>query len=292
MRLARGSGVDGLSGMARGHARPRASSGSGRSSACGARRCAAGWRREGVAWAEDPSNADARFDRVRARAALPGLAALGIGAGAAGGDGAGDGARARGAGAGHGRAGRRAASTEGGAGDLLLDPAPLRRRRRRRCGCGCSPAALCWVSGAVYRPRLLRLEAALAAVERRPGRARPDAARLRAAGPRAAASRSGASSRAWRRGAAGGGRWDGRWQIEGDAAGGRRPDDRRAGCRGPGAARTAHRPGRRARRWWRRRRSGARVSSSRRRWRAPEAGFGFRRVSAVPPPWDVAEIVR
>ena len=34
---------------------------------------------EGVGWAEDPSNADPRFDRVRARAALPALAALGIG---------------------------------------------------------------------------------------------------------------------------------------------------------------------------------------------------------------------
>ena len=37
-------------------------------------------RREGVGWAEDPGNADPRFDRVRARAALPPLAPLGLGA--------------------------------------------------------------------------------------------------------------------------------------------------------------------------------------------------------------------
>ena len=78
MRLARGSGVDGLSAMAE------------------ARRDARGviWlrpllavpraalretlRARGIGWAEDPSNADPRFDRVRARRALKALAPLGI----------------------------------------------------------------------------------------------------------------------------------------------------------------------------------------------------------------------
>lgn len=77
MRLARGSGVDGLSGMAEA-------------------RQAAGilWLRpflgitraqlrevlqaRGIAWVEDPSNTDMRFQRVRARAALQALAPLGI----------------------------------------------------------------------------------------------------------------------------------------------------------------------------------------------------------------------
>ncbi|WP_370224859.1 tRNA lysidine(34) synthetase TilS [Pararhodobacter marinus] len=80
MRLARGSGVDGLSGMA-------------------ARRQAGGvlWLRpflevsradlrdalqaRGIGWVEDPTNADPRFLRVRARQALDGLRALGIEAG-------------------------------------------------------------------------------------------------------------------------------------------------------------------------------------------------------------------
>ena len=177
---------------------------------------------------------------------------------------------------------------DGGAGDLLLDPAPFgegAEEVRLRLLAG----ALCWVSGAVYRPRLLRLEAALAAVEgarighgltlhgcvlrTRGGRIaiRRELARMAGAAPLAA------------------GRWDGRWQIEGDAAGRRRPDDWRAGGRGPGALRRAPSRDRRARPWRRRRRSGARVSSSRRRWRAPEAGFGFRRVSAVPPPWEAED---
>lgn len=79
MRLARGSGVDGLAGMAE-------------------RREAQGvtWLRpflavsraalrvelvtRGIDWIEDPTNADPRYLRVRARQALQGLAGLGIGA--------------------------------------------------------------------------------------------------------------------------------------------------------------------------------------------------------------------
>jgi len=79
LRLARGSGVDGLSGMAL------------QRNACGVT-----WlrpllavprevlrdvlRARGLPWAEDPSNDDPRFDRVKARAALRLLAQLGVGA--------------------------------------------------------------------------------------------------------------------------------------------------------------------------------------------------------------------
>ena len=77
MRLARGSGVDGLAGMAE-------------------RRVAGGilWlrpllgvtraelraelRRRGIGWVEDPTNADPRYQRVRARQALAALADLGV----------------------------------------------------------------------------------------------------------------------------------------------------------------------------------------------------------------------
>ena len=93
MRLARGSGVDGLAAMA-----PVAPAEGLALAAAAARRAAGDLRAwlaaEGLAWAEDPSNADPRFDRVRARAALPPLAPLGLGPGAAGGDRGGDGAGA------------------------------------------------------------------------------------------------------------------------------------------------------------------------------------------------------
>ncbi|MCC5971565.1 MAG: tRNA lysidine(34) synthetase TilS [Pararhodobacter sp.] len=77
MRLARGSGVDGLSGMSEAHERggvlwlrPL----------LGTRRAALRdmLRARGVSWCEDPSNADERFQRVRARKALAMLAPLGI----------------------------------------------------------------------------------------------------------------------------------------------------------------------------------------------------------------------
>lgn len=79
MRLARGSGVDGLAGMA-------------------AKRCESGlcWHRPllgarraelraylrgiGVGWVDDPSNDDLRYDRIKARQALEVLAPLGLGA--------------------------------------------------------------------------------------------------------------------------------------------------------------------------------------------------------------------
>ncbi len=77
MRLARGAGVDGLSAMrARwvqdGVTFVRPFLGQSRAALRGY------MERRGLAWVEDPSNADPRFERVKARAALAELAPLGI----------------------------------------------------------------------------------------------------------------------------------------------------------------------------------------------------------------------
>jgi tRNA(Ile)-lysidine synthase len=241
---------------------------------------------QGVTWAEDPTNADPRFDRVRARLALPTLAGLGIGperlaatARAM--------ARARAALEQATAELARACLADGGAGDLLLDPLPFAaaaEELRLRLLAG----ALGWVSGARYRPRLASLEAALAAIDagrvghgltlhgcvlrarggRRGGRIaiRRELARMADAVPLAA------------------GRWDGRWQIEGTppAAAGLT-----IGALGAGglAALREHRPGpaREA------------LAATPAIWRAgelvaaplarPEQGFNFRRISATAPPW-------
>jgi tRNA(Ile)-lysidine synthase len=77
MRLARGSGVDGLSGMpaffeAEGTRWSRPFLGLGREEL-------RDWLRgRGVGWVDDPSNEDPRFDRVRARAMLDRLSELGL----------------------------------------------------------------------------------------------------------------------------------------------------------------------------------------------------------------------
>ncbi|MEM9229993.1 MAG: tRNA lysidine(34) synthetase TilS [Pseudomonadota bacterium] len=77
MRLARGSGVQGLSGM-----RPRTEIGGMiwhrpllRCTRVALRQVLT---RRGLAWVDDPSNADLRFDRVRVREAMPALEALGL----------------------------------------------------------------------------------------------------------------------------------------------------------------------------------------------------------------------
>ncbi|HRO11829.1 MAG TPA: hypothetical protein PK452_09880, partial [Amaricoccus sp.] len=142
-----------------------------------------------------------------------------------------------------------------------------------------------WVSGAVYRPRLVRLEAALATLEAgrighgltlhgcvlrtRGGRIaiRRELARMAPAAPLVAR------------------RWDGRWQLEGTppegggltigalGAGGlaRLPQHRAGPAREALAATPAI--------WHQGRLLAAPLAR-------PEAGFTFRRVSAVPPPWD------
>lgn len=77
LRLARGSGVDGLSGMA---ARREAEGVTWLRPFLGVSRAALRELLEarGIGWCEDPSNTDPRFDRVRAREALAALAPIGI----------------------------------------------------------------------------------------------------------------------------------------------------------------------------------------------------------------------
>jgi tRNA(Ile)-lysidine synthase len=162
LRLARGSGVDGLAAMApvveaeglRWH-RPL----------LGVRREALrDWlAAEGVDWIDDPSNDDRRFDRVRARAAMPALSALGLGPERLAAT-ARSMARAREALEHATRALARACLADGGAGDLVLDPAML-AGKPEELRLRLLAWALGWVSGEPYRPRLSRLEAALVALE-------------------------------------------------------------------------------------------------------------------------------
>lgn len=162
MRLARGSGVDGLAAMA---PVTRAVGVAWHRPLLGVRRAdLRNWLESGgVGWIDDPSNDDTRFDRVRVRAAMPALATVGLGA---------ERLAATARSMGRARAalekGTRdlaaACLSEGGAGDLVLDPAgftgaPEELRLRLLAG------ALGWVSGEIYRPRLVRLEAALAAID-------------------------------------------------------------------------------------------------------------------------------
>lgn len=78
MRLLRGSGVDGLSGMT---GRRRAQGLLWLRPFLGVRRAALreGLRARGIGWVEDPTNADPQYLRVRARQALAALAAMGLG---------------------------------------------------------------------------------------------------------------------------------------------------------------------------------------------------------------------
>ncbi|MFV0474675.1 MAG: tRNA lysidine(34) synthetase TilS [Pikeienuella sp.] len=77
LRLGRGAGVDGLSAMA---ARSEAEGTVWLRPLLGVGRAAlrAWLEARGIGWAEDPSNEDPRFDRVRARRALGALAPLGV----------------------------------------------------------------------------------------------------------------------------------------------------------------------------------------------------------------------
>ena len=147
-----------------GRPRPRACSGCGRCSGCGGRRCGAGWRPR--AWPGRRTRATptrASTASGRGRRCRP-LAALGLGPerlAATAGPWRAPARRWRR----RRRSWRAACLAAGGGGRPGARPGAVRARRRRSCGCGCWPAALCWVSGALYRPRLARLEAALAAVE-------------------------------------------------------------------------------------------------------------------------------
>lgn len=162
LRLARGSGVDGLAAM-----RPLVF-GDGvlwlRPLLAVSRAALRDvLHRRGIAWIEDPSNGDPRFDRVRMRAALPGLAALGLGPERLAATAAVM-ARARAALEQATAELSRKALEEGPAGDLTLHPAALAvapEEVRLRLLAG----ALAWVSGARYRPRLEALDRLLAALE-------------------------------------------------------------------------------------------------------------------------------
>jgi len=156
MRLARGSGVDGLAGMAamrqegglRWH-RPM----------LGLRRAElrAYLREAGVGWVEDPSNEDLKFDRVKARQALDVLAPLGLSQARLA-ETAAHMQRARGA--------LEAATLElarrcvqvSAAGEMVLsgfEDAPREVQLRLLA------AGLGWVSGAGYRPRFASLQGLL-----------------------------------------------------------------------------------------------------------------------------------
>ena len=282
LRLARGSGVDGLSGMA---PVARADDLVWLRPLLAVRRAALrDWlAARGVAWAEDASNADPRFERVRARTALPLVAPLGLGPERLAATAAAM-ARAREA-LERATAELAARAVEAGpAGDLALDPgalagAPAEIRLRLIA------AALCWVGGARYRPRLTRLEAALAAIEAgRVGHGLTlHGCVLRSRGGRVAIRREPAAAAPPAPIARG--VWDGRWRLEGvppagddlviaavGAAGLAALGDWRA----TGLAREAllTTPA-----VWR---GGSLVAAPVVR---PAAGFAFRRVSAIAPPW-------
>ncbi len=279
MRLARGSGVHGLAAMA-----PRV-----RIGGLVWLRPLLGLRRgdlrdwlsgQGIGWADDPSNENDRFDRVRARAALGPLAGLGLGAERLAATAAAM-ARARVALEAAAAGLADAALDPGPAGDVLLDPArfaPAPEELRLRVLAG----TLAWVSGARWRPRL----ASLTALD----------AWLRA-GPRRGVTLHGCVLRPWRGSVAirreparvagpipaGTGVWDGRWEFTGLAR-----DGATVGALG--------RDGLRACPDWSARgiaretllsspalRSGGRLVA------APLAGLGdmdiFRRISGLEPPW-------
>ncbi|MEY4695890.1 MAG: tRNA lysidine(34) synthetase TilS [Pseudomonadota bacterium] len=162
MRLARDAGVDGLSAMA---ARREAEGMVWLRPLLGLSRAELrGWlAARGIAWAEDPSNADARFARVRARHAVAALATAGVDAQVLA-DLAHRMAEVRDA--------LEAQAAEAAAqavtitaGDVVIDRArfdPLPAELRRRL----LLAALIWVTSAEYGPRgadLLRLRDAAAA---------------------------------------------------------------------------------------------------------------------------------
>lgn len=160
MRLGRGSGLDGLSGMA---ARRGAEGITWVRPLLSARRAALRdfLRDTGAEWFEDPSNEDTEFARVRARRALAELRSLDIGAEGI----AETAARLRQARDALAEYARRAARVlvRIEAGDVLVDPegfADLPEETRFRL----VSHALVWVASAEYPPRRAAMEAAWAEV--------------------------------------------------------------------------------------------------------------------------------
>lgn len=298
MRLARGSGVDGLSAMCAeiawdGLAVLRPLLGSRREA------LRAFLRGAGVGWIEDPSNRDPRFARVRVREALEALATFGLGVERLA-ETAGAMARAREALERSTADLARAALTAGPAGDAILDLAAI-REAPREIRSRLFAATLGWVSGAPYRPRLASLERALDTL----GLDGPETD-----GASAVATLHGCLIR--RRGATlavrrepacvappvplAEGRWDGRWEWIGEAGEAAKEVGRmageaglRIGALGPaGLAECGD---------WRA--SGLRreaLLSTPALWHGtrlvaaplarPEPAARFRRISALPPPWE------
>ncbi|GMG83339.1 tRNA lysidine(34) synthetase TilS [Paralimibaculum aggregatum] len=209
LRLARGSGLDGLAALA-----PAAE-------VAGTRwlRPCLGLRREalrdllrarGIGWAEDPSNDDPRFERVRARQALALLAPLGIGA---------EGLAATAARLGEQRLVLEDAAAAlalearrlGPLGEVVHDGARL-AAARADTAFRVLADSLCGIGGAAYRPRQEALERILTAL---PG---PAEGTLAGCCWRA----DGDSLTIWREAAAAaapvalvsGAVWDGRWRAE------------------------------------------------------------------------------
>jgi len=210
MRLARGSGVDGLSGMA-----PHRRAGGvvwlrpfldlGRDD------LRAVLRARGIGWTEDPTNSDDRFTRTRARAALAALAPLGIDARGLAAT-AGRMARARAALEGEvARARARHLRDEGAVVRLDAGALDLPGEIRDRLLAGLIRA----VAGAPYPPRLAALHRLVGAVSRDGGAATLGGVALR---------RTGAQIHLWREARAvlgvrcpAGALWDGRWRATGPA---------------------------------------------------------------------------
>ncbi|MCF3595625.1 tRNA lysidine(34) synthetase TilS [Rhodobacteraceae bacterium LMO-12] len=214
MRLARGSGVDGLAAM-RGTTK--------RDDVVWLRPLLefsredlrAFLRSEQIGWADDPSNDDSRFDRVKARQLLGGLAELGITRDRLGGTARMMGEARTALNWAAAQLADKAAVQQGG--DVVLDlaacgVAPRETRLRLISG------ALRFVASAPYRPRLSQLEDALAAV------AAGEVRQLHGCHliPEAGVLRICREARAVNDEVCGiGGVWDGRWQVIGpDVEGG------------------------------------------------------------------------
>ncbi len=165
-------------------------------------------RARGLAWAEDPSNEDPRFDRARARQILDALAPLGVEREALAAV-ARHQAEARSALV-HCAAAEAAERVAEDRGDLLLTlpaddlPAEIRRRLLR--------AALRWVSGSAA-PRQAALDAVVGRLAAQGGTATLAGCRIGREGPRLRVAREHAGVRHLRSGPDQ--LWDGRWSLDG-----------------------------------------------------------------------------
>lgn len=205
MRLARGSGVDGLACMA-------AADGTFLRPLLPLRRAALrDWlRARGIAWIDDPSNDDARFDRVRARQMLDLLAPLGLTVDRLT-DTAAHMARARAA-LRQAAADLAAREVRAEGGDLIL-PAPLLEPGELEGRI--LTAALRWIGATPYRPRHDALTAAAQALRRGETRTLAGVV-MQPEGQGARLSREPAAV-APPVAAQGPVVWDGRWQVAPDA---------------------------------------------------------------------------